>query len=171
VFRYHQGQLYIIDVSQSVEYDHPNALEFLRKDCVNVNTYFRRRLGVAAMTSKELFDFITDLSISDDNIDSYLSALMKSVTERSHDEMRRLDAEDEVKRSVRSLYIEEEECHGSSSYQHFDVYQPSWAVHSIEPVFITRRVRTLAVLDIGVLCCRTHCFFTSSADVSILAFG
>ena len=28
---------YIIDVSQSVEHDHPHALEFLRKDCTNIN--------------------------------------------------------------------------------------------------------------------------------------
>ena len=35
--RYHDGDAYIIDVSQSVEHDHPHALEFLRKDCGNVN--------------------------------------------------------------------------------------------------------------------------------------
>uniref|UniRef100_A0A8B9GQQ0 Serine/threonine-protein kinase RIO1 n=1 Tax=Astyanax mexicanus TaxID=7994 RepID=A0A8B9GQQ0_ASTMX len=34
---YHDGDSYIIDVSQSVEHDHPHALEFLRKDCSNVN--------------------------------------------------------------------------------------------------------------------------------------
>ena len=33
-------QVYIIDVSQSVEHDHPHALEFLRKDCTNVNGRF-----------------------------------------------------------------------------------------------------------------------------------
>ena len=27
---YHRGKAYIIDVSQSVEHDHPNALHFLR---------------------------------------------------------------------------------------------------------------------------------------------
>ena len=36
-------QLYIIDVSQSVEHDHPHALEFLRIDCNNINKYFRYR--------------------------------------------------------------------------------------------------------------------------------
>uniref|UniRef100_A0A8D0FMF9 Serine/threonine-protein kinase RIO1 n=1 Tax=Strix occidentalis caurina TaxID=311401 RepID=A0A8D0FMF9_STROC len=34
---YHSGDVYIIDVSQAVEHDHPHALEFLRKDCANVN--------------------------------------------------------------------------------------------------------------------------------------
>ena len=32
---FHEGVVYIIDVSQSVEHDHPNALTFLRKDCYN----------------------------------------------------------------------------------------------------------------------------------------
>jgi len=94
--RYHEGQLFVIDVSQSVEYDHPNALEFLRKDCVNVNGFFCRRHGVAVMTGKELFDFVTDLSITDDNIDEYLSAAMKLASQRSADEVTRLEAEEEV---------------------------------------------------------------------------
>ena len=35
--RYHNDGIYIIDVSQSVEHDHPHALEFLRKDCTNIS--------------------------------------------------------------------------------------------------------------------------------------
>ena len=34
--RYHAGKAYIIDVSQAVEHDHPNAMTFLRKDCTNI---------------------------------------------------------------------------------------------------------------------------------------
>jgi RIO1 family len=33
---YHQGKLYVIDVSQSMEQDHPHALDFLRMDCRSV---------------------------------------------------------------------------------------------------------------------------------------
>ena len=33
---YQDGKLYMIDVSQSVEHDHPHALEFLRTDCTNI---------------------------------------------------------------------------------------------------------------------------------------
>jgi hypothetical protein len=36
-----QGELYIIDVSQAVDLDHPKALDFLREDCKHVNDYFR----------------------------------------------------------------------------------------------------------------------------------
>ena len=39
--RYQGGGVYVIDVSQSVEHDHPHALEFLRKDCANVNGEWR----------------------------------------------------------------------------------------------------------------------------------
>lgn len=48
---YHKGELYIIDVSQSVEHDHPHALEFLRSDCLNITDFFGKR-GVPTMTSK-----------------------------------------------------------------------------------------------------------------------
>jgi len=54
-----QNRLYIIDVSQSVEHDHPHALEFLRKDCGNINEYFRKQ-GVHTLTLKSLFEFVTD---------------------------------------------------------------------------------------------------------------
>ena len=36
---YHDGELYIIDVSQSVENEHPQALDFLKRDCVNVASW------------------------------------------------------------------------------------------------------------------------------------
>ena len=48
----------IIDVSQSVDLDHPRALEFLRVDAGNVNSFFARR-GVPPLTTREVFDFVT----------------------------------------------------------------------------------------------------------------
>uniref|UniRef100_A0A673UPJ5 Serine/threonine-protein kinase RIO1 n=1 Tax=Suricata suricatta TaxID=37032 RepID=A0A673UPJ5_SURSU len=69
---YHSGGVYIIDVSQSVEHDHPHALEFLRKDCANVNDFFLKH-NVAVMTVRELFEFVTDPSITHENMDAYLS--------------------------------------------------------------------------------------------------
>ena len=56
---YHQGEAFIIDVSQSVEHDHPHALEFLRKDLVNVTQFFRR-FEVAVLGLRELFDWVVD---------------------------------------------------------------------------------------------------------------
>jgi len=37
---YHDAHLYIIDVSQSVEHDHPAAYDFLRSDITNVEDFF-----------------------------------------------------------------------------------------------------------------------------------
>lgn len=39
----HQGQLYIFDVSQSVEPEHPMSLDFLRMDIKNVNDFFMKK--------------------------------------------------------------------------------------------------------------------------------
>lgn len=55
---YNKKQLYIIDVSQSVEHDHPRALEFLRMDIKNVGDFFRRQ-GVDTLPDPTIFDFIT----------------------------------------------------------------------------------------------------------------
>lgn len=38
-----QGDCYVIDVSQSVDLDHPHALDFLREDCQHVNEFFQRK--------------------------------------------------------------------------------------------------------------------------------
>ncbi|CAG2055119.1 unnamed protein product [Timema podura] len=79
---YHNSQIYIIDVSQSVEHDHPHALDFLRKDCTNITEFFKRK-EVATMTIKELFDFITDPTITEINIDEYLDKVSERAAART----------------------------------------------------------------------------------------
>ncbi|XXH04945.1 hypothetical protein Hte_011368 [Hypoxylon texense] len=54
---YNDRQLYIIDVSQSVEHDHPRSLEFLRMDIKNTGDFFRRQ-GVDTLSDRTVFDFI-----------------------------------------------------------------------------------------------------------------
>lgn len=78
---YHNSSICMIDVSQSVEHDHPMALEFLRKDCTNINDFFTKN-HVLTMTTKELFDFVTDPNISDKNIDRYLEKAQELAEER-----------------------------------------------------------------------------------------
>lgn len=53
-----QGELVIIDVSQSVERDHPQALDFLKRDCVNVNNFFGKRIERDTVPAKRLFEFV-----------------------------------------------------------------------------------------------------------------
>lgn len=63
---YHNDAIHVIDVSQSVEHDHPHALEFLRRDCANTNDFFKRN-GAEVLSLQALFDFITDLTPIDLN--------------------------------------------------------------------------------------------------------
>ena len=92
----HEGHLCIIDVSQSVEHDHPQALEFLRKDCANMSDFFRRN-QVCVMTVKELFDFVTDVTITEQNVDDYLEKMQEKAIARGLGEQ---SAEDEVSEAV-----------------------------------------------------------------------
>ncbi|CAK4031081.1 Serine threonine- kinase RIO1 [Lecanosticta acicola] len=55
---YHKQRLYVIDVSQSVEPDHPRSLEFLRMDIKNISDFFRRK-GVDVLSERAVFGFIT----------------------------------------------------------------------------------------------------------------
>lgn len=55
---YHQNHLYIIDVSQSVEHDHPSAFDFLRNDIKNVEDFFGK-LGVQCLGLRRCFEFVT----------------------------------------------------------------------------------------------------------------
>lgn len=54
---YHEGHLWIIDVSQSVEHDHPRAYDFLRADIGHVDEYFAKR-GVATLGLRRTFEFL-----------------------------------------------------------------------------------------------------------------
>lgn len=102
-----QGHVVIIDVSQSVETDHPRALEFLRmvsssggcvlqhvvetclvlpivwdQDCQNVSDFFRRG-GVPVMTPRELFDFCVHLSLpTEADEEAYLREVRTTMGQR-----------------------------------------------------------------------------------------
>ena len=78
---WHNNQVYVIDVSQSVESDHPSALDFLRKDASNVNDFFRKYANLSVMTTRQLFDFITSTVIdSTEEAESHaLDVIMQQV--------------------------------------------------------------------------------------------
>lgn len=60
---WHEGRVYVIDVSQSVESDHPSALDFLRKDISNVNDFFKKSGKLQVMSTRQLFEFVTSTVI------------------------------------------------------------------------------------------------------------
>ncbi|XP_058764845.1 uncharacterized protein LOC131638312 [Vicia villosa] len=78
---YYEGHLYIIDVSQSVDLDHPLANDFLREDCTHVSDFFKKH-GVGVMTVEELLNFVKDASIADDAVDSYLEEVQQKILAR-----------------------------------------------------------------------------------------
>ena len=53
----YDGELSVIDVGQAVTVHHPNAEEFLQRDCRNVAAFFRRQ-GVE-VTTEDLLAFVT----------------------------------------------------------------------------------------------------------------
>lgn len=88
---YHDGQAYVIDVSQSVEHDHPHALEFLRKDLVNLTQFFRKK-NVNVLPLRDFFDFVVDPTISEKDEEEVLDGLNEKVdalrgTDRSVDDL------------------------------------------------------------------------------------
>ncbi|XP_047993715.1 serine/threonine-protein kinase RIO1 [Leguminivora glycinivorella] len=99
---YHKGNVVVIDVSQSVEHDHPHAFEFLRKDCTNISDFFRKN-GVATLTVKELFDFITDSAINEGNLEDCLEKLSEKASTRKFEEM---TAQEQVEEEAfKNIYI------------------------------------------------------------------
>ncbi|KAG2598008.1 serine/threonine-protein kinase RIO1-like [Panicum virgatum] len=77
---YFEGHLYIIDVSQSVDLDHPSALDFLKEDCLHVSDFFKKR-GIAVMTVTDLFNFVIDQNIADEDVDGYLDKVQQKIVE------------------------------------------------------------------------------------------
>eukprot|EP00796_Vickermania_ingenoplastis_P000901 gene901-529_t len=54
-----RGRVVVIDVSQSVEHDHPLAMDFLRRDLVNVTNFFRSQGHRELFSLQDLFHFVT----------------------------------------------------------------------------------------------------------------
>lgn len=103
---YHKRQIIIIDVSQSVEDDHPMALDFLRRDCANINDFFLRSGVEVVVSLRELFDFITaeeiDLednharAVEDERAQESFHALLIVADDRTEEERRCIAADDVV---------------------------------------------------------------------------
>jgi RIO kinase 1 len=76
---YNDKKVYVIDVSQSVEHDHPRSLEFLRMDIKNVTDFFRKK-GVTTLSERAAFDFITadNTAVDRDEMLPVLEGLLQS---------------------------------------------------------------------------------------------
>lgn len=102
---YHDDKVWIIDVSQSVEHDHPRSLDFLRMDIKNVTDFFARK-GVDCLSEQTAFGFIVSAKgpLEQSDMPSVLEELAKSEPEPRIGE--EATAQGEVDRAVfRNQYI------------------------------------------------------------------
>ncbi|KAG8734107.1 protein kinase rio1 [Ceratobasidium sp. 423] len=92
---YHNSHLYIIDVSQSVEHDHPSAFDFLRSDIRNVEAFFSRD-GVRTLGSRRLFEFVTheDLTNGQGEDFSALEAILREWISKPEPQLSSLEGGD-----------------------------------------------------------------------------
>jgi RIO kinase 1 len=100
---YHEEKLWIIDVSQSVEHDHPKSLEFLRMDIKNVTDFFGRK-GVDTLMERVTFGFITTIQggLDQSNMTRTLERLYETRSVAGEAD----DAETEIENEVfRNQYI------------------------------------------------------------------
>ncbi|KAK0202896.1 RIO1-domain-containing protein [Desarmillaria ectypa] len=77
----HQGHIWIIDVGQSVEHDHPSAFDFLRSDLSNVEAFFGRR-GVTVLGLRRSFGWVTN----EEENEETLRKLMSKAEEKDIDD-------------------------------------------------------------------------------------
>uniref|UniRef100_A0A1A9WUJ8 Serine/threonine-protein kinase RIO3 n=1 Tax=Glossina brevipalpis TaxID=37001 RepID=A0A1A9WUJ8_9MUSC len=65
---WHDSKCWFIDVAQSVEPHHPNALEFLMRDCNNITTFFSKKRVPRMYSKEQLFEYITSLNAENLNV-------------------------------------------------------------------------------------------------------
>lgn len=100
---YHKEKLWIIDVGQSVEHDHPRSLEFLRMDVKNVSDFFRRK-GVDTLLEKSVFGFVTTSqgTLDESEMKIALEGLFEKQAEIEESDTANAEVENEV---FRNQYI------------------------------------------------------------------
>lgn len=85
---WHEGKVWLIDVSQSIEPTHPHGLEFLFRDCRNVATFFRKGGVCEAMNVYDLFNAVSGLDITGDSEADFL-AQIESLEKRNEEHVQK----------------------------------------------------------------------------------
>ncbi|MCJ1427550.1 protein kinase rio1 [Sticta canariensis] len=100
---YHNEKLWIIDVSQSVEHDHPRSLEFLRMDVKNVSDFFRRK-GVDTLQEKSVFGFVmtSQGTLDQSEMEMAIEELFEKQADIEENDVANAEVENEV---FRNQYI------------------------------------------------------------------
>ncbi|OWB54680.1 hypothetical protein B5S28_g533 [[Candida] boidinii] len=104
----HEGKLFIIDVSQSVEPEHQMSLDFLRMDIKNVNDFFSRNKKINVYPERLIFKFIIEPwhmlykgeEVVEPENEGALEEYLNNMPLKSDDDTDELNQEDEVFRSL-----------------------------------------------------------------------
>lgn len=81
---WHENRVWVIDVSQSVEPNHPLGLEFLLRDCQNVNKFFTSRNVENVRTAEEIFMEVTGMNFKGES-ELFLSNIQRFVKEKQNE--------------------------------------------------------------------------------------
>jgi RIO kinase 1 len=118
---WHNDQLYVIDVSQSVELSHPSAHDFLKRDILAINTFFHKVAKLSTMTTQQLYEFIVTAgpSESPDQESDFewelLSSIMQQIEGKLHskslctDGLQQPLAEDPLHQEASTATVEQQE--------------------------------------------------------------
>ena len=98
---YFQSEIWMIDVSQSVEHDHPMALDFLRRDCSIMSDFFERK-KINVLGIQQVFNFTTDMEISNDDEETILQQMLQELDSKTPEEIAKRKSDDTV---FRQIYI------------------------------------------------------------------
>lgn len=60
-----------------MENDHPRSMDFLRMDCRNVTSYFRKK-GAQPAVARSLFDFVIDADLKEEDQEARLKVGCRS---------------------------------------------------------------------------------------------
>uniref|UniRef100_A0AAY5KFD3 Serine/threonine-protein kinase RIO3 n=1 Tax=Esox lucius TaxID=8010 RepID=A0AAY5KFD3_ESOLU len=85
---WHEGKVWLIDVSQSIEPTHPHGLEFLFRDCRNVSTFFQKGGVSETMNPYELFNVVSGLELTGDSEADFLVQI-EALEKRNEDHVQR----------------------------------------------------------------------------------
>lgn len=94
---YFESKIWIIDVGQAVEHDHPHSFDFLRHDCTNITNFFKTR-GVRTLTVREFFDFVTNITFGAERNTpkDYVERMSQEIQMRSADFEQQIQIDEEV---------------------------------------------------------------------------
>ena len=101
---YHGDEVWVIDVSQAVEHDHPMALDFLRRDCSIISDFFSKKLE-RVLTTYDTFSFVTDMTITSETNEPEelaFATLVQALYAKSTEDLETDRQNDEV---FRQIYI------------------------------------------------------------------